>query len=114
MRTWSQTLLIAVTCLSVGTLIGTLMPSAHAQDPSPVVVTPAPAQTELLCKAFKVTPDDAYGGVFETTDVTDPIGQWVQEQSGAGWSPHSSDLEFATKGTGFPVAFNQICLSRAS
>lgn len=113
MRTRSQPLLIAVTCLSVGILLGTLMPSAQAQDPAPALAAVAAVQTELLCKTFKVTPDDAYGGVFETTDATDPIGQWVIEQGESGWGPHSSDLEFATKGTGFPVAYNQICLSRA-
>ena len=113
MRTWSQPLLIAVTCLSVGTLMGTLMPKAQAQDPSSDLVRPSPLQMELLCKTFKVTPDDAYGGIFETTDATDPIGQWVQKQTETGWSVHSSDLEFATKGTGFPVAYNQVCLSKA-
>lgn len=113
MRTRSQPLLIAVTFLAVGTLLGTLMPSAQAQDPAPIAVPLSPPQTELLCKTFKVTPDDEYGGIFETTDATDPIGQWVQDQSADGWGPHSSDLEFATKATGFPVAYNQICLTRA-
>ncbi|MFT5586272.1 MAG: hypothetical protein ACI9VR_003869 [Cognaticolwellia sp.] len=113
MRNWSQPLLIAVTCLSVGTLMGTLMPSAQAQDSTIELAPPSTGQAELLCKTFKVTPDDAYGGIFETTDTTDPVGQWVQKQTGAGWSVHSVDLEFATKGTGFPVAYNQICLSKA-
>lgn len=112
MRTWSQPLLIAATCLSLGLVAGTLMPAAQAQDPAPDPVPAASPQTELLCKTFKVTPDDEYGGVFETTDTTDPIGQWAQEQAAKGWSVHSSDLELGTKGTGFPVAYNQVCLSR--
>ena len=55
MRTWSQPLLIAVTCLSVGTLMGTLMPKAQAQDSSTELVRHSPLQMELLCKTFQVT-----------------------------------------------------------
>jgi hypothetical protein len=94
------------------TLAGCL-PAANAQSELPLAEDPAPTELDLSCRVFQTDVRDEHGGIFETHDETDPVGVWVTEQRAEGWQVHSTDFELGTKSTGYPIAYTQVCLSRA-
>ncbi|MED5371856.1 MAG: hypothetical protein VX899_12625 [Myxococcota bacterium] len=113
MRLSPKLLGVAGIALAIGAIAGTSLSQAQAQDAPPALPTlTPPPPAELMCKTFRVTPDDEYGGIFTTSDPNDPIGQWASEQSKEGWRPFSADFEIGVKGTGFPVSYTQVCLAR--
>lgn len=92
--------------LGLGLLLSA-WPSARAQD-----TAHAPGQ-DLLCRVFATDPSRSDGARFNTGDATEEVGQWVQSQREDGWQPLSADFEMGVKGNGFPVAYTQVCLTRA-
>ena len=108
--TRSSLLLGAALCLTTGALLGqALLPSAHAQDAPEATIDAPPSQPlDLRCKTFVVDADE--GAEFRARDGSTEIGAWVREQEAEGWVILSADLEIGTKATGYPVAYNQVCL----
>jgi len=95
--------------LGGGALCGALLLTARAQPPDEVI---PPARRHLLCRHFVVDLGSADGGMFETSDQTEEIGQWVAMHESVGWRMATSDFEIGQKATGSMVGWTQICLER--
>lgn len=100
-------------CLPLALTLAGCLPAANAQSEPPPAAPPPPPELDLSCRVFQTDVRDEHGGIFETDDQTDPVGVWVTEQRTAGWQVHSTDFEIGTKSTGYPIAYTQVCLSRA-
>lgn len=108
----STLILGAALCLTSGALVGqVLLPTASAEEPdAPTAPLAQPAEpVDLRCRSF-VVDLDADGGSFRARDATTEIGAWVREHEDEGWTVRSVDLEIGSKATGYPVAYNQVCL----
>jgi hypothetical protein len=113
--TRSTILFGAALCLTSGALLGqVLLPTASAQEAERGGGTPLASSEplDLRCRSFQV--DLARdGGEFRARDGSNEIGEWVRQREDEGWSLHSVDLEIGTKGTGYPVTYNQVCLQKS-
>jgi hypothetical protein len=68
----------------------------------------------LVCRTFPVElregADELSSG-FDTADATHPIGAWVQDMSERGWQLASVQLAVGQKPTGFPIGYQQVCIT---
>lgn len=97
--------LLSCALILAGLVVGLLIrQDANAQDQTP--------RTELTCKHFEVEPGRD-GGVINTGDATTEIGQWARSKEAEGWRVATADFEMGVKSNGFPIAYTQVCLSRA-
>lgn len=116
MRSTSSTshLLFAGALASSAALLGWLGGAAVAQDGdtlSPVLTSaPAPAvPSAMRCARFTAPLSEGH-----TLDLPgdSEAGRWVAQQ-GEGWTFWSVDFEVASKPTGYPQGWVQVCLVRA-
>lgn len=73
----------------------------------------APSKTrDVMCRTFKHALED--GTMFETSDRTSEVGQWVGQHRENGWDVVDLDFEVTQKPNGFPMGFVQVCLENRS
>jgi hypothetical protein len=100
--------LVALCALQAGLLLSPLLGTSWAAADD--VVAPADAALfpgRLLCKTFAADP--AGPALIMPGDKSE-AGNWVQEQSNE-WQIYTVDFEMATKSTGFPQGWLQVCLA---
>lgn len=68
----------------------------------------------VVCRIFPVElregADPASTG-FDTADTSQPIGAWVHEMTERGWRLATVQLAVGQKPTGFPIGYQQVCVS---
>lgn len=75
---------------------------AHAEEPS--------KDQARLCRIFKQNLEGT--PMYDTSDRTSEIGQWVGEKRTNGWRVADSDFAITPKSNGFPQGYVHVCLAR--
>ena len=81
---------------------------AFAEEPPTVVEAPRPVEKCRLFSLAEMEKDRE----LNTDDRTTEIGQWVTAREAEGWRLVGVDLEIAQKSTGYPQAWQQVCLEK--
>lgn len=83
--------------------------AAYAQDVGSAPANGAPSH--LRCRLFPVADLDRDREI-NTADRSSEVGQWVAAREAEGWRLASADFEVGQKSTGYPLAFQQVCVGR--
>lgn len=99
----------SVRWLGLGMLVavGLIGVRAIAQEPPPA----APAHPIQKCRLFALADVDK-DRELATDDRSTEIGQWVTAREAEGWSLVGVDFEMGQKATGYPQAWQQVCLEK--
>lgn len=81
---------------------------ALAQEPTPGVLAPRPVEK---CRLFALD-DVEKDRELSTDDRSTEVGQWVAAREGEGWTLVGIDFEIGQKATGYPQAWQQVCVGK--
>lgn len=97
--------------LGLGMLValGLIGVRALAQEPPPA----AAAHAVQKCRLFTLA-DLEKDRDLNTEDRSTEIGQWVTAREAEGWRLVGIDFEIGQKSTGYPQAWQQVCLEKGS